>query len=162
MLSKIYLKNVNFGVDPTPSPFGKSLHFDFFWKAFLTMVKTGAKLHIPWIKGGLVLFKMAVMTSRMWRLSSKMTRPKRSTNTNTNIIGNIHQHKKRNSYEGWKGEDKLASGCTGCFFLTGPPLNFRSTGSHANWPGIYLSVSSHKGISYLENLGGVQLKKTTL
>ena len=47
-------------------------------------------------------------------------------------------------------------------FLTGPPLNFLSTGSHANWPGISLSVSSHKGIFYLENLGGVQLKKTTL
>ena len=26
--------------------------------------------------------------------------------------------------------------------LTGPPLNFVSTGSHANWPGISLSVSS--------------------
>ena len=44
-------------------------------------------------------------------------------------------------------------------FLTGPPLNFLSTGSNANWPGISLSVSSHKGILYLENLGGVQLKK---
>ena len=44
-------------------------------------------------------------------------------------------------------------------FLTGPPLNFLSTGSHANWPGISRSVSSHKGILYLENLGGVQLKK---
>ena len=44
-------------------------------------------------------------------------------------------------------------------FLTGPPLNFLSTGSHANWPGISLSVSSHEGILYLENLGGGPVKK---
>ena len=48
---------------------------------------------------------------------------------------------------------------TGWFFLTGPSQNFLCTGSHANWPGISLSVSSNKGILYLENLGGVQLKK---
>ena len=43
--------------------------------------------------------------------------------------------------------------------LTGPPLNFLSTGSHVNWPRIFLSVSSYKGILYLKNLGGVQLKE---
>ena len=46
--------------------------------------------------------------------------------------------------------------------LTGPPLNCLSTGSHANWPGISLSVSSCKGILYLENLGGGPVKRTTL
>jgi hypothetical protein len=56
-------------------------------------------------------------------------------------------------------ENDISSATTGCFFLPGPPLNFLSTGSHANWPGISLSVSSHKGILYLENLGGVQFKK---
>ena len=50
---------------------------------------------------------------------------------------------------------------TGWFFLTGPPLNLLSTGSHANWPGISLSVSGHKGILYLKILGG-PVKKTTL
>ena len=42
---------------------------------------------------------------------------------------------------------------------SGPPLNFLSTGSHANCPGISLSVSSYKGILYLKNLGGDHLKK---
>ena len=42
---------------------------------------------------------------------------------------------------------------------TWPTLNFLSTGSHANCPGISLSVSSYKGILYLERLGGVQLKE---
>ena len=47
--------------------------------------------------------------------------------------------------------------------LTGSPLNFLSTGSHGNWPEISLSVSSYKGILYLEKniffWGGGQLKE---
>ena len=43
--------------------------------------------------------------------------------------------------------------------ITGPPLNFLSTGSNANWPRIFQSFSSHKGILYFENLGGDQLKE---
>ena len=46
--------------------------------------------------------------------------------------------------------------------LTAPPLNFLSTGSHAKWPRISLSVSSYKGNSYLENLGGGAVKRTPL
>ena len=40
-------------------------------------------------------------------------------------------------------------------FLTGPPLNFLSTGSPANWPGI----CGYKQILCLESLGGGLFKK---
>ena len=39
------------------------------------------------------------------------------------------------------------------------PPKFLSTGFHANLPGISLSVSSHKGTFYFENLGQDQLKE---
>ena len=46
-------------------------------------------------------------------------------------------------------------------FSWSPPLNFLSIGSHANWLGISLSVSSYKGVLYIENFGGT-IKKNAL
>ena len=43
--------------------------------------------------------------------------------------------------------------------LTGPPLNFLSTKSHVNCSENSLSARGYKGILYLENLGGDQLKE---
>ena len=40
---------------------GQNNYFAAHCSLSLTMVETGAKLQIPWIKGGLVLIKMAVM-----------------------------------------------------------------------------------------------------
>jgi hypothetical protein len=42
-------ENVNFGVDPPPLPFGKSLHFDFFLDSSLTstvLLLINRRLHI--------------------------------------------------------------------------------------------------------------------
>ena len=49
MVSKINKKNVNIGVDP-PSPFGKSLHLDFFLEGFpnpLTDIVNGSLQDLP-------------------------------------------------------------------------------------------------------------------
>ena len=43
-------------------------------------------------------------------------------------------------------------------YLTGT-LNNLSTGSHVNWPWIYPSIRSYKGILYLKVKGGSSLKK---
>ena len=42
---------------------------------------------------------------------------------------------------------------------TGPPLNFQNTKSHVNCSENSLSARAYKGILYLENLGGGQLKE---
>ena len=42
---------------------------------------------------------------------------------------------------------------------TGSPLNFQNTKSHVNCSESSLSAGAYKGILYLENLGGDQLKE---
>ena len=52
---------------------------------------------------------------------------------------------------GFDYSDYCASGVLQGGFLTGPPKNCLSTGSHANWPRISRSVSSYKGILFFKN-----------